>query len=74
MHYEEQAENEKPDWFTYELFGGGKEVRVVARRAKERKKTPKKAVAPEEAEKKVEEKKEKEDYLDYPKYKQEFTG
>ena len=37
MHYEEQAENEKPDWFTYELFGGGKEVRVVARRANEKK-------------------------------------
>ena len=66
-------ESEKPGWFMYELFGGGREVRVVARREKERRRR-KKAVVQEVVMKEEEKEIELQDGFDFPKYIQGLTG
>ena len=73
VHYAELPEDQKPGWLSYELFGGGREVRVVARREKERRRKKKPVV--QQTEKKEEEKKKEElEYFDYPTYIQTLTG
>ena len=74
IHYADVSASEKPDWFMYELFGGGREVRVVARREKERRKKIQEPAIPK-TEIEIEKKNgEEEEGSKYARYRQDLTG
>lgn len=70
VHSVDVPEDQKPDWFMYGLFGGGKEAKIVARREKESKKKLKAKSPLSVASKTID----LSEYSKYPRYFQEFTG